>query len=74
MTRLSLLPAGTRARVVLVTTGLRDRADRLASLGLAPGSEIELLQRRPAFVVRAAETQIALDAEVAREIYVQRVG
>jgi len=74
MTRLSVLPAGARARVVIVAPELRDRADRLASLGLAPGSEIELLQRLPAFVIRAAETQIALDSEVARQIYVQRLG
>jgi len=32
------------------------------------------LQRLPAFVIRAAETQIALDSEVARQIYVQRLG
>jgi len=74
MTRLSVLATGTRARVVLVAAGLRDRADRLASLGLSPGSEIELLQKRPAYVVEAGETRLALDEEVARQIFVQRVG
>jgi DtxR family Mn-dependent transcriptional regulator len=74
MTRLSVLPAGARARVVLVATPLRDRAERLANLGLAPGSEVELLQRRPAFVVEAGETRVAIDPEVARQIFVQRVA
>ena len=73
MTRLSILPAGARARVVLVAQELRSRADRLASLGLAPGSEVQLLQRRPAFVLAAGETQVAIDEEVARSIFVKRV-
>jgi len=51
MTRLSLLPIASRARVVLLSPSLRGTADRLASLGLSPGSELALLQRRPAFVV-----------------------
>jgi DtxR family transcriptional regulator, Mn-dependent transcriptional regulator len=71
MTRLSYLPAGARARIVLVSPDLRERADHLASLGLSPGSEIQLLQTRPAFVVEAGESQLALDAEVARQIFVQ---
>ena len=74
MTRLSVLPAGARARVVLVAPELRDRADRLAGLGLSPGCEVELLQRRPAFVVEAGETRLAIDPEVARQIFVQRVA
>jgi ferrous iron transport protein A len=74
MTRLSILPKGARARVVLVAPELRERADRLASLGLSPGSEVELLQRLPAFVVQAGETRLALDAEVARLIFVQRIA
>ena len=74
MTRLSVLSEGARARVVLLAPELRERGDRLVSMGFSPGSEIELLQRRPAFVVEAGETRLALDAEVAQHIYVQKVG
>jgi len=74
MTRLSILPAGARARVVLLAPELRDRADRLASLGISPGSEVQLLQRVPAYVVEAGETCLAVDVEVARQIFVRRVG
>jgi len=74
MTRLSVLPAGARARVVLLAPELHERADRLASLGLSPGSEVELLQRRPTFVVEVGETRFALDQEVAQHIFVQRVA
>ena len=74
MTRLSILPAGARARVVLLAPELRDRADRLASLGISPGSEVELLQRLPAYVIEVGETRLAVDAEVAHRIFVQRVA
>lgn len=74
MTRLSILPSGARARVVLLAPELRDRADRLASLGISPGSEVHLLQRFPAYVVEVGETRLAFDAEVAGRIFVQRVA
>ena len=74
MTRLSVLATGSRARVVLLATELRARGDRLASLGLSPGSEVRLLQRHPTFVVEAGETRVALDEDVARQIFVQRVA
>ena len=74
MTRLSLLPAGSRARVVMLGPQLRERSGRLASLGLAPGGELRLLQKLPAFIVLADETRLAVDGEVAREIFVQRIS
>jgi DtxR family Mn-dependent transcriptional regulator len=74
MTRLSVLTAGARARVVLLAPDLRARGDRLASLGLSPGSEVQLLQKQPAYVVEAGETRLALDEEVARRIFVQRIA
>ena len=74
MTRLSILPTGARARVVLLAPELRGRADRLASLGISPGSEVHLLQRLPTYVVEAGETRLAVDAEVARRIFVQRLA
>jgi|1185.fasta_scaffold1351492_1 Fe2+ transport system protein FeoA len=74
MTRLSILPAGARGRVVLLGSGLRDQVDRLASLGLAPGSEVYLVQRRPAFVLELGETRLALDVDVARGIFIQRLS
>jgi DtxR family Mn-dependent transcriptional regulator len=72
MTRLSLLPVSARARVVLLSPELRGGAERLANLGLSPGCEVSLLQRHPTFVVEAGETRVALDASVARRIFVQR--
>ena len=44
---------------------------RLAAFGINPGSEITLHQTRPAFVVRLGETELAIDKEIAREIFVR---
>ena len=48
--------------------------DRLAALGVIPGSEIRLHQRSPAFVIEVGETTIALDPEIAGEIFVKALG
>jgi DtxR family Mn-dependent transcriptional regulator len=47
--------------------------DRLAALGVVPGSELRLHQRAPAFVIEVGETTIALDPEIAGEVYVKRL-
>jgi Fe2+ transport system protein FeoA len=54
---------------VLSLSGSRNR---LAVFGLVPGTEITLLQRRPACVVQVGETELALDREIARRILVRR--
>jgi len=69
---LTKFPVGIDARVVLVSTRRHARVDRLASLGLIPGVVLRLHQRRPGYVVSVGETTLALDAEIAGEIYVRR--
>jgi Fe2+ transport system protein FeoA/rubredoxin len=62
------LAAGQTASVL----SLSGSRNRLAVFGLVPGTEITLLQRRPACVVQVGETELALDLEIARRILVQR--
>jgi DtxR family Mn-dependent transcriptional regulator len=38
-----------------------------------PGSALRLHQRSPSYVVEIGETTIALDPEIASEIYVKRI-
>jgi Fe2+ transport system protein FeoA len=42
--------------------------------GLTPGSVLVLQQKRPSFVIRIGETELALEADIAREIRVRRVS
>ena len=71
VTGLAALPIGARGRIVFVAPKWADRMDRLACLGVLPGSEVRLTQRSPSIVIEAGETTLALDPEIAAEIYVK---
>jgi DtxR family Mn-dependent transcriptional regulator len=73
VTGLSGFELGVPARIVFIAPRFHDRMDRLAALGVIPGSEIRLRQRSPSYVIEVGETTIALDPEIAREVYVKRV-
>ncbi|MFC1543536.1 metal-dependent transcriptional regulator [Candidatus Neomarinimicrobiota bacterium] len=69
--RLSRLGVGKSARVAFLTPSFHKRFDRLAAFGINPGAVLSLHQRKPAFVVRLGETELALDPEIADEIFVR---
>jgi DtxR family Mn-dependent transcriptional regulator len=68
------LELGKLARIVFMAQRSHKRVDRLGSYGVVPGSRVRLRQRRPSYVVEIEGTSLAIDAEVAREIYVRREG
>lgn len=72
VTPLSELTPGEMARIVFITPGSHARLDRLASLGIVPGSLIRLHQKRPTCVIKIGETDVAVDSSVADEIFVKR--
>jgi len=71
---LSELPVGASARIAYIATRRHERLDRLAALGVLPGTVVHVHQRRPALVVQLGETQLALDDEVAEDIFVRRLS
>jgi DtxR family Mn-dependent transcriptional regulator len=73
VTGLDKFELGAPARIVFIAPRFHDRMDRLAALGVIPGSTVKLHQRSPSFVIELGETTIALDAEIATEIYVKRI-
>lgn len=68
------LRPGERGRVVFISSKHHDRLDRLSALGLLPGSVVKLHQKQPTYVLDVGETSIALDQEIADEIFVKRVN
>jgi DtxR family Mn-dependent transcriptional regulator len=68
------LPVGQTARVVYIVSRGAERLVRLSSLGLTPGVEVRLLQRQPATVVSLGETTLAIERDIAAEIFVRRVA
>ena len=68
---LDRLPSGARCRLQRLGCTSSGRRNTLTVFGMVPGTEIMLLQRHPSYVVRVGETELGLDEEIAREIYVE---
>ena len=71
---LSSLRAGESGIIVRIASASPERVVKLSSLGLMPGVRVTLVQKRPAVVLRVAETSIAIDGEVADDIRVEPIA
>jgi DtxR family Mn-dependent transcriptional regulator len=69
--QLKELEVGSQGRIVFIRPSESSRLDRLASIGIVPGSIIRLKQKKPSFVLEIDETTLAVDALIAEEIYVK---
>ncbi len=67
-----LLP-GEEAKIVFITPGSHSRLDRLAAMGVVPGSLVKLHQKRPSYVIQLGETMIAVDKDITKEIFVKKI-
>lgn len=70
--QLKELEVGARGRIVFIVPSDDTRLERLASMGIIPGSVIRLRQKRPSYVLEVDETSLALDSLIAEEIYVKQ--
>jgi DtxR family Mn-dependent transcriptional regulator len=70
---LSDLPLGQEGRVVFISTKAKGRLEPLSSLGIVPGTRLQLRQRNPAYVIHVGEMSVALDEQIVREIFVKAV-
>lgn len=68
---LTTLRVGAEARITFIAPRVNRRLDRLAALGVVPGTNLVLKQRSPAYVIRADQTDIAIEEDVARDIFVR---
>lgn len=67
------LSVGESARVAYLSSAEHGRLLRLSALGITPGATIRLLQKWPSFVFQCDQTEIALEQDVARRIYVWQI-
>lgn len=67
------LNEGESSELVCLNCTHASRRNALAVFGLVPGSRLVLQQKRPAFVVRVGETELALEASIAADVYVKRL-
>lgn len=72
VTRLSDFEVGSKGRITFIVPTKSSRLSKLNSLGIAAGSVLRLLQRNPSYVIQVDETTVAIDPEIAKEIYVKK--
>lgn len=67
------LNIGEKAKVIFLTSKYHARLDHLTIMGLVPGSVVKLHQKYPSIVVEIGETTLALDSNIANEIFIKRI-
>lgn len=70
---LAELKAGESGKVAYAVTKHSTRLDQLTTLGLSPGQKVRVNQTVPSFVIKVSETDIALDKDILKDIYVRRI-
>lgn len=61
-----------QAKIAFVSQRNYARFQKLCSFGLSAGVHVSVRQKFPSFVLQCEETQIALEEEIARDIFVWR--
>ena len=72
--RLADTEVGKTGAIVFIAPLSRQRLEKLLALGIAPGCQVKLVQKRPAYVIAVGETMLAVDREIAEEIYIRPVA
>jgi DtxR family Mn-dependent transcriptional regulator len=62
---------GCDGRIAYITSKKHHRLQRLMVMGVIPGLTVKLIQSFPSYVIQIEETQIALDKDLAEDIYVR---
>lgn len=68
----SSLLAGSSAKIAYITSIHYPRLDKLASLGIIPGARVKMHQTKPSYIIQIGHTQVALDKEILKDIYVRK--
>lgn len=68
------MKVGGSAKIIFITPRTKTRLSRLASYGVIPGYTLLLQQRFPSYVIRIDQTEVALESEIAKEIFVRPDG
>ena len=62
---------GAKGKVAYLCTRDNRKLQKLMTMGVLPGVAIEVIQNFPSFVFQVGNTQIAVDKEMARDIFLR---
>ncbi len=68
------LSPGEAGRIVYIRPKNHSRLHRLTAFGILPGVTVKLHQTYPAFCIKFEETELAIERDVAEDIFVSRIG
>jgi Fe2+ transport system protein FeoA len=66
------VPEGETCELVCLNGSPVSRRNALAVYGLVPGCRLSLTRKRPSYIIRVGETELAFESTIAREIFVKR--
>ncbi len=73
VTRLSEFEVGASGKITFIVPSDASRLSKLNSLGISAGSIIKFIQKVPSCVLQIDETTVAIDPEIAKEIYLKKI-
>jgi len=68
--KLSEMKTGQKGKVAYLRTTNSSKLQKMMILGILPGAKIKLMINKPSFVFQVGNTQIAVDREIADDIFV----
>ena len=68
------LKIGESGKISFMSPKTHFRLDRLMTFGITPGTIVRLHQKKPSIVLQVGETDLALDYDIAKNIYVKQVN
>jgi DtxR family Mn-dependent transcriptional regulator len=68
------LSPGEEGRIAYIRPKNHTRLHRLTAFGIVPGVTLKLHQTYPAFCIKFEETELAIDPDVAEDIFVSKIG
>lgn len=65
---------GAKGKVAYLHTKDNKKLQKLMAMGILPGVSIQVVQKFPSFVLKIGHSQIALDEEMARDVFIRPRG
>lgn len=62
---------GTKGRIAYLHTRDNKKLQKLMAMGILPGVSVQVVQKFPSYVLKIGHSQIAMDEEMARDVFIR---